>query len=548
MADTQNFDPRFDPADSENEANVFGAWFARLGALALLIGAGFGFKYGVDEGIIGPSTRVLFGVVAGIAFLVWGEWSERRGWPRLAQAVCGGGIALLYLTIWSAFQLYGLVNGAEAFAALTAVAAGGGGLALRYESRALAVMSTVGGFGNAILMGEGFERPAALFGYVVVLDCVVLALAYVRGWRLLDHIAFVGTWVYLVLGGMAAFFVAELSGDEPPAGLVLAFATVYFFVFSAVAVARRIAPDRGSPASDLSLLIANCGIYLLTTLSLLSETETILWATGAQLQGPAILVAVGVNLVAGLVIRARNAADPVAGAALGSAAMLAGVWVPVELDAYAVPAGWAALGAVLVVSASRTTLGAARFPGYLMAGLSLVYLVGLLGDPGFYEPERVLLSPESAAFAVHIVAFYAAAWAMRDTALDDERVLAGAMALTASGLTLLWLGLEAAALFSPLSEPRALQSLHFALAGVWGLYAAALLGVGIAARITGARFLALGIFGITALKLVLHDVWMLDTLYRTIVFMGLGGIFLVCSVMYHRFRDVIVEDPTHSAA
>jgi hypothetical protein len=46
---------------------------------------------------------------------------------------------------------------------------------------------------------------------------------------------------------------------------------------------------------------------------------------------------------------------------------------------------------------------------------------------------------------------------------------------------------------------------------------------------------------------VLHDVWMLDTLYRTIVFMGLGAIFLACSVMYHRFRDFVVEDRTPSA-
>ncbi len=86
------------------------------------------------------------------------------------------------------------------------------------------------------------------------------------------------------------------------------------------------------------------------------------------------------------------------------------------------------------------------------------------------------------------------------------------------------------------------------LSTIGGLYAAALLGFGIGARIAGARFLALGIFGVTALKLVLHDVWMLDTLYRTIVFMGLGAIFLGCSVMYHRFRDLIVEDRTPSAA
>lgn len=548
MAATQNFDPRFDPHDSEAEANVFAAWFARLGALALLIGAGFGFKYGVDEGFIGPGMRVLFGIAAGFALLIWGEWTERRGWERLSQAVSGGGIALLYLSIWSAFQLYGLINGIEAFAALTAVAAGGGYLAFRHDSRALAVLSTVGGFGNALLIGEGFERPSALFGYVVILDCVVLGLAYVKGWRLLDHIAFAGTWGFLLLGGATSTILADLSGEERQTGLVLAFATVYFSLFSALAVARRVGAADRSPASELFLMLANCGIYVLTAMALLADEGTTQWATSDQLRGPVILVAAGVNLVAGLVIRGRNAEDPVAGAALASAAMLAAVWVPVQVDAYSVPAAWAALAAAMVAVSDRTTLTAARFPAYVLFGLSLVYLVGLFADPGFYDPERVLLSRESAAFAIHIAAFYGAAAGLRQVSDDVETLVRGALAVTASLMTLVWLSLEAFAYFDPIATLQAEQSLHFTLNGVWGLYAAALLAVGIGARIAGARYLALVIFGVAGLKLVLHDVWMLDTLYRTIVFMGLGGIFLGCSVMYHRFRDFVLEDRTPSPA
>ncbi|HEX2295741.1 MAG TPA: DUF2339 domain-containing protein [Actinomycetota bacterium] len=541
MAATHDLDPRFDPHDSEVEANVLGAWFARLGALALLIGAGFGFKYGVDEGIIGPGLRVLLGIAAGLALVTWGEWSQARGWPRLAQAVSGGGVALLYLTIWSAFQLYELISGLEAFAALTAVAAGGGYLALRYDSRALAVLSTVGGFGNALLIGEGFERPSALFGYVLVLDCVVLGLAYVRGWRLLDHVAFVATWGFLLLGGAASSMLADLSGEEPQTGLVLAYATVYFSVFSALAVARRVGSNERSAASELFLLLANCGIYVLTAMALLTEEGTIPWASSDELRGPVILVAAGVNLVAGLIVRGRNADDPVAGAALASAAMLAAVWVPVQIDPFAVPAAWAALAACMIVVADRTTLTAARLPAYVLLGLSLVYLVGLFSDPGFYDPERILLSRESAAFAVHVASLYVASYGLRNVS-EDERLLGGAAAVVASTMTLLWLSLEAVAYFGPGAGARASQSLHFTLNGIWGVYAAVLLAVGIAARIAGARFLALGVFGVTAGKLLLHDVWMLDTLYRTIVFIGLGGIFLACSVMYHRFRDLIVED------
>lgn len=541
MVNGQHLDPRFDPMDSEAEANVFGAWFARLGALALLVGAGFGFKYGVDEGFIGAGLRVLLGVFAGLALVVWGEWSQRRDWPRLAQAVSGGGIALLYLSVWSGFQLYGLMSGTEAFVALTAIAVAGGALSLRYESRALAALSTIGGFGNAILVGQGIDRPAALLGYVLVLDCVVLGLAYVRGWRVLDHIAFAGTWSIFVVVGFLSTLLAGLSGEQAEFGLFLSFGTVYFLLFTSLAVARRVTSPARSSAADLFLLTANGILYVATVMTLLWEAEAALWAAGDQLRGPAILVAAGVHLVAGLIVRGRNANDPVAGVALGSAVLLAAVWVPVELAAFAVPAAWAVMAAGMVHVADRTSLAEARFPAYVLLGLSLVYLAGLLAGPGFYQPDRILFSSGSAAFAVHVAALYATVAGLRRVD-EAEASLRGGIVVVASGMTLLWLSLEAVAYFGPPSAAPDVQALHFALTGIWGLYATLLLCAGIGLRSRGTRFLAVTIFGVTGAKLVLHDVWMLDTLYRTIVFMGVGVVFLACSVMYHRFRDLILRD------
>ncbi|MGH2757870.1 MAG: DUF2339 domain-containing protein [Actinomycetota bacterium] len=549
MVKNEDLYPRFDPRDSESEADLFGTWFARLGAIALLIGAAFGFKYAVDEGIIGPGLRVLLGVIAGLTMIAWGEWSQRKNWPRLGQAVSGGGIALLYLSIWSGFQLYELMSGTEAFTALTLVALIGGYLALRYESMALAVLSTIGGFGNAILIGEGFEDPAALFGYIVILDCVVLGLAYVRGWRALDHIALVATWTFFAAGALYAFLGAAFSGEDPQLGLHLGFATTYFLLFMSLAVARRAtAPEGGSASSELILMVLNSGAYLIAVMTLLYDENAVAGITTEQLRGPVILVAAGVHLIAGLVLRGRNARDPMAGAALGSAIMLAAAWVPVQLEPFAVPAAWAVQGAALIVFADRTSLSQARFPGYVLLGLSVVYLTGLFADPLFYEPESVLLSQQSAAFAVHVGAFYVAATAMARIEDEGERVIRGLIAVMASIMTLVWLSSEAIAYFLPATTGDAVPSLHFTLTGIWGLYAAIVLAVGISARIAGARYLALAVFGVTLLKLTLNDVWTLDPLHRTLVFIGLGVIFLACSVMYHRFRDLILENNKETVA
>ena len=82
-----------------DEARLAGTWFARGGALAMLIGAGFAFKYGIDRGFITEPVRVLIGLLAGLAFVAWGSWARRKGWHTFSQAVTAGGIAICYLSV-----------------------------------------------------------------------------------------------------------------------------------------------------------------------------------------------------------------------------------------------------------------------------------------------------------------------------------------------------------------------------------------------------------------------------------------------------------------
>jgi uncharacterized membrane protein len=65
------------------------------------------------------------------------------------------------------------------------------------------------------------------------------------------------------------------------------------------------------------------------------------------------------------------------------------------------------------------------------------------------------------------------------------------------------------------------------------------LAIGIVKRLHGARTLALVIFCVTLFKMAVNDLWLLDTALRTIAFIGLGVLLLGCSLLYHRFRDVL---------
>ena len=159
-----------------DEANLVGTWFARAGMLGILIGAGFAFKYAVDRGFIGPTARVALGVVAGLAFIAWGEVVFRRGWTLFSQAVTGGGIALLYLSMLSAVHLFDLIPTEAGFLSdrdsctrcLRRLSA--------ERTRARGIHD-VGGFLNPFLVGASDLDPVVFLAYVAALDVFVLFVA-----------------------------------------------------------------------------------------------------------------------------------------------------------------------------------------------------------------------------------------------------------------------------------------------------------------------------------------------------------------------------------
>ncbi|MGB0524410.1 MAG: DUF2339 domain-containing protein [Flammeovirgaceae bacterium] len=90
------------------------------------------------------------------------------------------------------------------------------------------------------------------------------------------------------------------------------------------------------------------------------------------------------------------------------------------------------------------------------------------------------------------------------------------------------------------------QSYKLGLSILWGVYSLFLIVLGIWKRKPHLRFAAMGLFGITLLKLFFYDLTNLNTLAKTIVFVCLGLLLLIISFLYNKFKNQIADEKDDS--
>jgi uncharacterized membrane protein len=180
------------------ETRVGLGWMNRIGALTLVLGAAFFFKYAVDNDWIGPVVRVLIGLAAGLAGVAAGMVLRRRGHGTYAQGVAGAGAAVLYLTVYAAHTLYSLFGVGAAFALMTLVTAGAGYLSVRHQGFPLAALGMIGAYLTPVLLDTREYRPWSFFGYLLLVTAGWLWFARRQNWEWLEYLAVFAT---VTLGG-----------------------------------------------------------------------------------------------------------------------------------------------------------------------------------------------------------------------------------------------------------------------------------------------------------------------------------------------------------
>jgi uncharacterized membrane protein len=476
-------------------------WLNRVAVVTLIFGVGFLFKYAVDNQWIGPGMRVALGVAAATLSLFVGEWISLRGQKIFARGLTGLGLALLYLSFYAGFGFYHLLSQGTAFLLMFLTTCAGAALALHYDSQAVAWLGLVGGYLTPVLLSTGEDRMWTLAGYTLLLNLGALGIARVKRWPGLEYLAWVGTGL-LYLGWSEQWLADE---NRVAAFEWLSIIFVVFFAASAV-------------GSRFWLLALNTGVYFVGSYDLLDRSYH---------SGMGAFTLVLALLHGGLAVAVWGRRRELAQLAAAIGAVLLTLAIPIQFVGFRITILWALEAAVLA------WLGRERFQvgAWVLFGLVFVRLLTL--DSRIYAMDA-LVNRRFLTFAVAA----ASLWIASRFAGSAE---AKSVSYGVGHLVLLWaLALEVGGWAARNAEVQDVSNVESTgISILMAVYAAALGVAGVALRSTVNRILGLGLMGLVIAKLYLLDVWSLSRGFRITAFLALGGLLLLVSYLYSRFKPAI---------
>ena len=536
--------------------------------MALILAAGYLLRLSFDRGWISPVMRCIGGAGAGLIVGALG-WRLHPRYRTYGAALIGCGAAIIYLSVWAAARLYGVVPPTTGVLSLALVSVSLAMIAYAIDVEALGATAAVGAFFAPLLLGRNNADADLLLLY---LACMAAGLGFVaarRSWRLTMFVVALsffgvayagaadrgspwGVLLYGVLGGSAGIhvglrerwwetrflsfsggwtFVAAASRqlDHPwaifAAGLVLALPVWWFALRNERMLAFTLGPGARAPGWSLGE-----ALYFLLTPLLLGWTIHQLDRHWFDTHRGAVELLVGLPYLIAGYQRIRPAFALVGAAALGTAAW--NHWS-------GVPRVWALLVLVLLWAAVDHPTGRTDGRWYSLATLWAV-LQQLFGEALLRRT-----ADDAAFFGPWAIALWATALAsmLLAAGLWRRAGLAGGSPVPQGGL---WALGGALILFGVTAEVRRYFELRtfsaytaslassLAVSAWWLVFAAALVGLGFRRNLKPARVAGLGVAGLAVIKVLVFDLSSLDALYRVGSVFILGLVFLLLAYLYHR--------------
>lgn len=478
-----------------------------VGIALLLFGVAFLFKFSDNESSEIHLIRVVVGITLGLALVGFGRYLLSRDRP-FAQVLTGGGIGVWYMSGFAAFQLFGLVSALPAFAYMAVVTLAAFTISIRQNSIPLTVVATLGGLATPFLL-HGLDRSGVgAIAYVAVVASGAVAVHLRRDWWPLLWVAAAGS-ALAALATIVYYVRPETPNSELwwiQSGYLFLF--VLFAVSTAATYAHAAKNGRATPRDDNRLFL----VTLIPAATVLLTYA--LWELTRVRIGQLCLLVAVVYLAATIrtyanaaLLRLTSAHFFVAAsmAAMGGLMLLHGEMqtLVIATEALALRVLWRRANVPIADAVSHALF----FLAAILAARDLVNVA----------PPSVPLFNGTGVTALWTIACGAGAALMLSLANLRRFYL-----YVAHGAFLAWVLHE----FAGLNNGQAIVT------GIWGVYAASLLIAGLRLTIRPMRTVGLITLMAVVAKLFMVDLATVRAIWRVLLFIGFGGVFLALSYWF----------------
>ncbi len=532
-----------------------GNWLAIIGVIAVFIGTAFFLKLAFENDWINQTNRILLGVFGGAVFLAIGEiW--RNKYASYFNIITGCGIAILYLTIFSAYALYSMIGYYFAVAFLFVATILAVLQALRNNSITLAVLGVVGAFAApfVLLAFDGIDFMQSSVGsvdwllYIILIDLGVIFLATFRNWSWFTFIALIGSLLSYAVWASENFdnvsLLVSQGGISVIFLLILGSTTLFNYLWK-----------RPAKGFDYSLILINSAGFLFIT-------YMNMWDSHREWLGALTIVIAGLYASLSYIsYRSRLQNNDFSTFLLGISAVFLGIAFPVhfQYDAPIVLIAWSIEGLILTWLSIRMNVWQIRFYAIFTYSVMIVSLTVFFTSIDL-ENFAPILNSRFATFATAIFSMYASFYLIKQKMILDPgslRVfffrssmiriekLAGGLLIAANFLTIWILSAEIISVVDSdlvnLNNEVGNYVKSLSLSLLWAVYASIILISGIVFKLPKFRVSGLLLLAIPVIKLFLYDTFQLDQIYRVVAYFSLGAILLLGGLLYQRFNSHIKE-------
>lgn len=341
--------------DGISEEILAGTWFNRVGILAIMLAVTFFLKWSFDNHLVGELGRIVIGLIIGLIFLGAGEYFQRKKFHIFGQGFTGGGIAILYFSVFAAFNFYHLISQPSAFLIMVLITMAASLLAVRYNSQAVGIIGIVGGFATPFLLSTGQSNRIILFTYIAILDAGVLLVAYFKKWPIFNYLTFLFTYMTYSIGPYINPISNKVRDFD---GVSFSYLTLFFLIYLGISVTRNLRREETFLWADISLILLNAVVYFSLSYNLLLnliEDWIGFWA---------VFLGLIYLLMGTFIYRRYTGTRNISLTLLAVAAGLITLAVPLQLDGHWIPMVWACESVMIFYLNLRINPGKTPWAGY----------------------------------------------------------------------------------------------------------------------------------------------------------------------------------------